>query len=210
MEETKSKELSGGKRKKKSSARKVVGKKAVAKKISQSSASASLSRSKKMTAKKTPRTSMASTTSKSNPTGNVLVGLVYADWCGHCQQMKPEWAKMKEKLSPMRNIDVVEINSDDMPSALDRVRDRYGFEMEQPQGYPHIFRWNGNGGEVTTYDGARTASAMGGWAKAGVKAGGNANKINHSISSNGGSSEDMADTKSKSASPSNWFTNLFK
>ncbi len=129
---------------------------------------------------------------------------------------------MKEKLSPMRNIDVVEINSDDMPSALDRVRDRYGFEMEQPQGYPHIFRWNGNGGKVTTYEGARTASALGGWAKTGGnkeasnkvdgnKVGGNANKINHSISSNGGSSDDMGgDTKLKSTSPSNWFTNLFK
>ncbi len=218
MEETKMKELSGGKRKKKSSS-----KKGVAKKIPASSAS--LSRSKNMTAKKKTRSAssrsasmrMASAASKANPTGNILVGLVYADWCGHCQQMKPEWAKMKEELSPMRNIDVVEINSDDMPSALDRVRDRYGFEMEQPQGYPHIFRWNG-GPNVNTYEGARTASAMKGWAKMGGKAvggkavggkavGGNVNKINHSISSNGGSN--MEDKIPPAKKESSWFSSIF-
>lgn len=112
----------------------------------------------------------------------------------------------------MRNIDVVEINSDDMPSALDRVRDRYGFEMEQPQGYPHIFRWNG-GTNVSTYEGARTASAMKGWAKMGGKTGGNkvgvnANKINHSISSNGGSN--MNDNNiPKTKKESSWFSSFF-
>ena len=28
----------------------------------------------------------------------ILIGKVYANWCGHCQHLKPEWLKMKKEL----------------------------------------------------------------------------------------------------------------
>lgn len=34
-------------------------------------------------------------TRKSRPQKQVLVGKIYADWCGHCVALKPEWDKMK-------------------------------------------------------------------------------------------------------------------
>ena len=39
------------------------------------------------------------------------VVLIYANWCPHCQSMKPEWNEMKSRLGPM--IETIEIEDSD-------------------------------------------------------------------------------------------------
>ena len=34
---------------------------------------------------------------------DVKVILYYAEWCGHCQRFKPEWAKLKEELEKRKS-----------------------------------------------------------------------------------------------------------
>jgi thiol-disulfide isomerase/thioredoxin len=46
--------------------------------------------------------------------------LVHADWCGHCQHMKPAWEKMKKTLAK-DTMTVVEINESVMSNMLERA-----------------------------------------------------------------------------------------
>ena len=39
------------------------------------------------------------------------VVLFYADWCGHCNAMKPEWNKAVKKLANSKHINIADINS---------------------------------------------------------------------------------------------------
>ena len=32
------------------------------------------------------------------PKKKIIIGKIYADWCGHCTVLKPEWEKMKTKI----------------------------------------------------------------------------------------------------------------
>jgi thiol-disulfide isomerase/thioredoxin len=38
----------------------------------------------------------------------------YADWCGYCIAMRPAWQATKRAISKDKNIEIVEVESDDM------------------------------------------------------------------------------------------------
>ena len=59
--------------------------------------------------------------------------LYYAEWCGHCQAMKPEWDKFKT-IAP-KSLNVAQIESSNIPAL-----------KEDPgvQGYPTIKMYNNN------------------------------------------------------------------
>ena len=39
------------------------------------------------------------TRSKNKPSKKkIIIGKIYADWCGHCNMLKPEWEKMKNMI----------------------------------------------------------------------------------------------------------------
>lgn len=52
------------------------------------------------------------TESSNNNKKNKTVAFFHADWCGHCQQFKPEWEKIKKELE-LNNVKYKEINSED-------------------------------------------------------------------------------------------------
>ena len=90
----------------------------------------------------------------------ILVGKVYANWCGHCQKLKPEWEKMKKDLkSKMKKmgylIQFVEIE--------DTEKDKLTkYPHLQVNGYPTIFKKSG-GGQYEYYNGERSANKISKW-----------------------------------------------
>ena len=52
------------------------------------------------------------TQSNNSTNRNKTVAFFHADWCGHCQQFKPEWEKIKKELE-VNNVKYKEINSED-------------------------------------------------------------------------------------------------
>lgn len=94
----------------------------------------------------------------------ILIGKVYANWCGHCQSLKPEWLNMKKDLkSKMKKmgylIEFVEIEEQERDK-LKSFKTR--FPNLQINGYPTIFK-DGGSGKLEYYQGSRTSNEMGKW-----------------------------------------------
>jgi thiol-disulfide isomerase/thioredoxin len=98
-------------------------------------------------------------TAKNMP--KIVMGKVYADWCGHCQALKPEWARMK-KIVPMRKVVCVEINDKHKEVGIANLNRKYGVQLPMPNGYPTIFKIVGK--KISYYEGARTAKDLAKWA----------------------------------------------
>jgi thiol-disulfide isomerase/thioredoxin len=77
------------------------------------------------------------------------VKFYYADWCGHCQQFKGEWAKLKEILKD-NDMEWEEYESSKFPQKM---------EEEKIQGYPTIIIQKKDGTKIE-YSGPRTAEAI--------------------------------------------------
>ena len=99
----------------------------------------------------------------------LLLGLLYADWCGHCQHLKPEWAKMKDIINKdpkMRDqCEILEIESADpkLKEKLNNVNNKIDGEKLDVSGYPTIFLRNK--GKLKKYEGGRTAEELLSWIK---------------------------------------------
>ena len=107
-----------------------------------------------------------------NPTGlgdekNIIV-LVYADWCGHCQALKPEWEKMEEAMKGDERCEIVKIESEDK-SGLENLNSRLDGERIDVSGYPTILSIDGQTRKHHMYNGGRSADALIAWAKNGGK-----------------------------------------
>lgn len=106
----------------------------------------------------------------------IVVGLVYANWCPHCTQMKPEWNKMKKELQGDNQYNVVEIEAD-QPDKQERIAElENGLDGKtiDAAGYPTIFKLNN--GEVEYYDGERNVNDMKYWVTGGKVGGFQADK----------------------------------
>lgn len=99
----------------------------------------------------------------------IKVGMVYADWCGHCQHLKPEWAKMKNVImkNPLmrKQCEIMEIESADpnLQGKLNKINQSVHGKKVEVAGYPTVFMIKG--GNSHMYDGARDASALVSWVK---------------------------------------------
>lgn len=90
----------------------------------------------------------------------IIIGKVYANWCGHCQSLNPEWDKMKLLLRKNPNIQFVEIE--------EMQKQKFNnFKKKFPQlevnGYPTIFKIN-NKKNIEYYTGNRIMMDMKKWA----------------------------------------------
>jgi thiol-disulfide isomerase/thioredoxin len=97
----------------------------------------------------------------------VTVGLIYANWCGHCQALKPEWKKMKKGMRGM-NCHYLEIEDADphKDRKIAHVNSRLNAGKLEANGYPTVFRIKG--GNLEYYQGERSAATMEQWFKGGA------------------------------------------
>jgi thiol-disulfide isomerase/thioredoxin len=84
----------------------------------------------------------------------VTIGLVYAEWCGHCQALKPEWKHMKDEIAKnpkLRNqCKIIEYESEQpMPPKIKGM----------VEGYPTIFSIDHRGG-LKKYEGGRSSAEL--------------------------------------------------
>ena len=99
------------------------------------------------------------------PATKIVVGYVYADWCGHCRALKPVWKQMK-KILPMHLVEYEEVNSNKQDEHIAKINRKYGVSMVPPQGYPYIFKIVGQ--KIHEYSGNRDAKTMATWFRQGA------------------------------------------
>jgi len=101
--------------------------------------------------------------SEKNP---VIVGLVHANWCGHCKQLMPEWNRMEENISKNPKINnmckIVKIESEHINEELPKYSEMTQQKNIPVQGYPTIFMIKQNR-MIDMYGGERNAEALERW-----------------------------------------------
>jgi len=101
----------------------------------------------------------------------IVIGKIYANWCGHCTALKPEWEKMKAiikkdlgKYLTNINIEFSEIEQTNEHINVDNINRQYlinSNEKLSASGYPTIFKIHNN--NLDYYKGSRTAQEMADW-----------------------------------------------
>ena len=85
-----------------------------------------------------------------------IIGKIYANWCGHCNELKPHWNIVKNDLKN-HPIEIVEIEDSEV-ARLAAFKKKHGLQVS---GYPTIFKILG---KVEYYNGPRDAKSIKQWA----------------------------------------------
>jgi thiol-disulfide isomerase/thioredoxin len=113
-------------------------------------------------------------------TKKLCIGKIYADWCGHCKTLKPEWDKMKRfiKLNMGRNLKNVDVEfveigetnktkeeGKDINHLLRDFNESHLSHSEEKlalqNGFPTLFKICG--GRLEYYNGERKAESIYKW-----------------------------------------------
>ena len=100
----------------------------------------------------------------------VIIGLVYAEWCGHCKSLKPEWEAFKSAVKKDHNLSnkcgIFEVeDSDSMKSVkLSKMNKKLKGGEIQVNGFPTLFKISGGGVEYFQ-GGERNAATLLEWAR---------------------------------------------
>lgn len=117
-------------------------------------------RKRKFAARKTAKAK----TMKKRP---LIIGKVYANWCGHCQTLKPEWQRMENdirQMPRMNHIVFVAIEESEKDKLAKFKAQRAGLQVS---GYPTIFSHNGQ--KYNYYHGSPNAESLKQWVMGGGK-----------------------------------------
>lgn len=76
----------------------------------------------------------------------VIVGLIHADWCGHCQRLMPKWNEMKNGINVNHEIMEIEFSDPEKDNKLMDLNRRIQGDKEiYISGYPTVFRIDDKG-----------------------------------------------------------------
>ena len=107
-------------------------------------------------------------TYKKKPTKqtNVIVGKIYADWCGYCQMMQDDWDNLKRDLGENKKIEFVDdIEQKNEADSVNDVNEKYlkksPLKLSLQGGYPTIFKIKN--GKLSYFNGERRYDAMKKW-----------------------------------------------
>ena len=103
-------------------------------------------------------------TEKHTSSKPITIGLVYAEWCGHCQSLKPIWKQLKHSLSSKKKFNIFELEDSDKnkDTKLKSVSKKINGGSLQVNGFPTLFKISN--GKVEYYNGERSLDALLKWA----------------------------------------------
>lgn len=119
---------------------------------------------KSASAAATRKTAKSNSPMKKRP---LIIGKVYANWCGHCQSLKPEWQRMESdirQMPRMNHIVFVAIEESEKDKLAKFKAQHAGLEVS---GYPTIFSHNGQ--RYNYYRGSPNAESLKQWVIGGGK-----------------------------------------
>ena len=95
----------------------------------------------------------------------IIVGLIHANWCGHCQTLMPVWEEMVKSMKGNKIFHIVKIESSDADKDSRMAHINSKLSMGSPKleanGFPTIFKVKN--GKLEYYDKERQADAMRKW-----------------------------------------------
>lgn len=110
-----------------------------------------------------------------NNKNQVIVGLVHAEWCGHCQQLMPEWKIMEENISTDSKLNkkckIVKIESQYVDAELPKYAKMTKERNIPVEGYPTIFLIKNH--ILQKYTGERNHENLKNWVEHSVHGGSN-------------------------------------
>lgn len=117
---------------------------------------------------------------RKQPKKSVIIGKIYADWCGHCKTLKPEWNEMKKNIKSnmghsLKNVQIEFVEMGDNEDnrmkniGVDQLVEEFnkkhfpnGDKRVNTDGFPTIFKICRK--KIEYYSGPRNASEMYKWA----------------------------------------------
>lgn len=107
----------------------------------------------------------------------LVLGKIYAEWCGHCKILAPKWEIIEKELpkrfpakSPPLVYKVEESKMDDSSTGLETMKQYLANPSENVElqgGYPTIFKIVN--GSLSYYDGPREVGTIISWAMEGIR-----------------------------------------
>ena len=102
---------------------------------------------------------------ESSDNSDIIVGKIYAEWCGHCQNLKPIWKNIKSEFNKnYPHVIFEEIEDVDISKKLPILNEKYlshSVDKITADGYPTIFKIQ-NGG-ISYYKGEQEQSLIHNW-----------------------------------------------
>jgi thiol-disulfide isomerase/thioredoxin len=134
--------------------------------------------SKSKSIKKSPKNKTVKTAKPLSEPEDTVV-LIYANWCPHCQAMKPEWNELKNQLGSTAETIEIEESDFDKDMKLHNIENqKLNGEKIEIYGYPTMFKIHN--GHADYYGGNRTATEMYNWVKGNISGGYSKSKIRKS------------------------------
>jgi hypothetical protein len=95
----------------------------------------------------------------------IIVGLIHADWCGHCQTLMPVWEEMVNSMKGNKLFHIIKIESSDADKDTRIAHINSKLSKDSPKleanGFPTIFKIKN--GKLEYYDKERQADIMRKW-----------------------------------------------
>jgi thiol-disulfide isomerase/thioredoxin len=91
---------------------------------------------------------------------NTIVCKIYANWCGHCQDLKPVWAELKNVMSANKNITMIEIEESEMKEKMGELKNICKKDIDV-KGFPTIVKICNK--KVEYYQGERSVEGLRAW-----------------------------------------------
>jgi thiol-disulfide isomerase/thioredoxin len=98
--------------------------------------------------------------------GKIIVGLIHAEWCGHCQTLMPKWAEMVSQIEKNKKYKIVQFedSNPNKDSIISDINSKLNETSEKlsADGFPTIFKVEK--GNLQYYkEGPRETEALKNW-----------------------------------------------